>query len=72
MVEMETTTTIQETSKRLKVHIIISSVLFWIGITGVIIVLTAKSGTPTISATLMSIGIVWYFITRFRIWWHHK
>jgi len=69
---METTTTIQETSKRLKVHIIISSVLFWIGITGVIIVLTAKSGTPTISATLMSIGIVWYFITRFRIWWHHK
>jgi uncharacterized membrane protein YvbJ len=70
----------QLTSKRLKVQIIISSVLFWGGIIWMIVVgsSASRSGVPpsrvvTIIAILMIFtGLVWYVVTRLRIWWHHK
>jgi len=69
-------TTVQLTSKNLKMQIIISSVLFWGGlIVGYNMVkVNAGGGNPeTISYSAFSvvIGFVWYIITKIRVWWHH-
>jgi hypothetical protein len=65
-------TTIQETSKRLKVHILFSALLFW----GGIIVAFGQSADPTASFNpgplMITIGLFWYIITKARVWWHHK
>ncbi len=70
-------TTVQETSKKLKVHIIISSILFWVGVFWLFVDINApkQGGEQSASATpgiLLFVGLVWYVVTRFRIWWHHK
>lgn len=61
--------TIQETSKRLKGLIIISTLLIAGGF-----LLFFKAGTPMrpISALIIIIGLILYFITKFNIWWYHK
>ncbi|WP_345993745.1 zinc ribbon domain-containing protein [Sulfurimonas sp. HSL-1716] len=65
------TTTIQETSKRLKLQIILSSALFWIGLIAVFTspLEAASSAVPTL---ILFIGAVWYIVVRFMIWWNHK
>ena len=77
-------TTIQETSKRFKIHIIISAILFWGGLIGIFVAISmaAKDGagsqTPTYAPFLpilslaIPVGFCWYVITKVRIWWHHK
>ena len=68
-------TTIQETSKRLKLHIIFSSLFFLVGVIWVIgsVNSASASGEPSpIPGLLIFIGLIWYIVTRFRIWWHHK
>lgn len=69
-------TTVQETSKKLKVHIIISSILFWVGLIWLFVDINAVSqGDNKLSAIpylLLFIGFVWYSVTKIRIWWHHK
>ena len=68
-------TTVQETSKKLKMHILIASVLFWVGVIWFFIQANMVNeggeitGTP---AAMIFGGMIWYFVTRFRIWWHHK
>ena len=72
--------TIQQTSKRLKMQILISAALFWGGIVWMIVVASSASraGVPpsrvaTVIATLMILaGLVWYVVTKLRVWWHHK
>lgn len=71
--------TIQETSKRLKVHILISAALFWgsfifmyAGISGRTENEPASLFTPMISSLMMIAGLIWYIVTKARIWWHHK
>ena len=68
--------TIQQTSKRLKAHIIFSSLAFWIGLVWLLIVINSDSKTPDTSTPipvlLLLIGLIWFLITKFRIWWHHK
>ena len=72
--------TIQQTSKRLKAHILISAVLFWGGLVWMIVVMRSASsgGVPpspvvTMLAILMMVaGLVWYAVTKLRVWWHHK
>ena len=66
--------TIQETSKKLKMQIIISSIMFWVGLFMAFSYAQAigEDSSPTIPAFMMLIGLIWYLITRFRIWWHHK
>jgi uncharacterized membrane protein YvbJ len=68
-------TTVQETSKKLKLQIVVSSIMFWIGSIWIMVVaqspaITEKSYNTAI--ILLGVGITWYIITRFRIWWHHK
>jgi len=65
--------TIQQTSKQLKVHIIFSSLAFWIGLFWFIFALASEQQTSSIIAIiLLIVGMVWYLATKIRIWWHHK
>ncbi len=66
-------TTTQETSKRLKLHIIGSVFLISIGL--FMEVAAANSSDPDengLGAVLMMAGFFWFITTRLRIWWHHK
>jgi len=69
-------TTIQETSKRLKAQIVMSSLCFWVGLLLLVVVANAtKTGeefSPAFPILLSAVGLIWYLTTRFRIWWHHK
>ena len=71
--------TIQETSKKFKLHSIISGALFIIGTAW----MTQLGDTPPgstgssliaglIAFSLMVIGFLWFIINQLRIWWHHK
>lgn len=68
--------TIQQTSKRLKVHIIFSSLAFWIGLIWFLVAINSESQPPSapspIPVFLFLIGAIWFLVTKFRIWWHHK
>jgi uncharacterized membrane protein YvbJ len=63
--------TIQQTSKRLKVHIVLSSVAFWIA--AILLLASFASEAPSPFAIfLVLVCMVWYLVTKIRIWWHHK
>ena len=67
-------TTVQETSKKLKLQIVIASLLFWAGVIWLFVDHNSivRPG-ESIAAPLMTLGgLIWYITTRFRIWWHHK
>ena len=62
-------TTVQETSKKLKLHTIIAVTAVSIGV--VWLIAQGEQKTPAPVFVILG-GLVWYFATRFRIWWHHK
>ena len=64
--------TTQLTAKRLKIQIVFSSLAFWISIVWFFV--SCSSGDPTqfISIILFLFSIIWFSITKIRIWWHHK
>ena len=67
--------TVQETSKRLKGHILVSALLFWGGIIWLVSAGSAGSAnadTGVVATLSMFGGLVLYIVTKFRIWWHHK
>lgn len=75
--------TIQQTSKRLKGHIVISALLFWGGIVTVplaVMMIPYDASPDDLSATIgviiasgaLMFGFGLYVITKIRIWWHHK
>lgn len=69
-------TTTQETSKKFKLQSIISVMLIVIGICWLITVGGADTapepGSLTVPGWMLTIGLLWYLVNRFRIWWHHK
>jgi len=68
-------TTVQETSKKLKLQIVVASLMFWVGViwVGVQIGSPPTAGEQSsIGIILLAVGLTWYIVTRFRIWWHHK
>jgi uncharacterized membrane protein YvbJ len=66
-------TTTQETSKRLKLHIIGSVLLIIIGLFMEIAAVNSSTPDETVmGAFLMMAGLFWFIATRLRIWWHHK
>lgn len=75
---MTDTVTIQTTAKRLKAHILISTVLFW---GGLIILFTLKDTAleasaiggvwAAVSVLAMGAGLLIYVVAKFRIWWNH-
>ncbi len=68
--------TVQETSKKLKLQILISSIMFWVGIIWLFIEINnvkINGGEPSQTPNfLLLIGIIWYVVTKVRVWWHHK
>lgn len=63
-------TTTQSTSKRLKMHSLLSGLSFIIGM------LMAMGSPPGSNGAAMGVficlvGLVWFMVTRIRIWWHH-
>ena len=68
-------TTIQATSKKLKLHILLSVILLIVGIIWLMVVSYGiEQGVESgiIPALMIFVGLVWFIVTRFRIWWHHK
>ncbi len=64
-------TTVERTSKQLKLHQVVSVLFIIVG--GVWVYSASNAGTsPGVGAWFLGIGLVWYIVTRIRIWWHHK
>ncbi|BDV41960.1 hypothetical protein GURASL_08830 [Geotalea uraniireducens] len=59
-------TTIQETSKRLKLHLVIGMGLFILGFAFI------ANGLAGLGITACVVGSLLYTFTKIRIWWHHK
>jgi len=60
------TTTIQQTSKGLKLQQIVAVVLMLIGL-GVIMF---RPDSPIVG--LLALGLVWWVVVKMLIWWRHK
>lgn len=65
-------TTTQQTSKRLKGHLLTSGLIFAIGGIWTFASTGDPSGGSSIAVLLMLGGLIWQITTRFQIWWHHK
>ncbi|WP_430009870.1 hypothetical protein [Methylophaga lonarensis] len=68
-------TTVQETSKKFKFHMLLAVAAIGAGL--VMLMAAGESTDPDESSAAMggllfTGGIFWYFVTRIRIWWHHK
>ena len=63
-------TTTQLTSKKFKLHRLLSIITMAIGGSWLYIATEAKA-SPTLPALLLTIGLAWFFITKIRKWWHH-
>ncbi len=65
--------TIQETSKKLKLHTLLAVGMMMMGFIWFMVAAQApESGTLIIPMLLIPAGFFWYIVNRFRIWWHHK
>lgn len=66
-------TTVQETSKKLKLHILGSVVMIIIGLLFIFTPSQAENAEPSaVPFLIFTFGFIWFVVTRFRIWWHHK
>jgi hypothetical protein len=63
---MEKTTTTQLTSKQLKAQILISGLVFFLGM-----LLAFGSDDPRIGIAMAVVGFFWQIVARVLIWWHH-
>ena len=73
--------TIELTSKKYKIQLVLSVLLLSLGlfISLAAAGLAAAGGGGTLPALLafigipsMVVGLIWYIITKIRIWWHHE
>ena len=67
--------TVQLTSKKLKLQSLISAVLAVIGFIWLMIATNTAPEGEELSAwpsLLLTVGVIWFLVTRVRIWWHHK
>jgi uncharacterized membrane protein YvbJ len=68
--------TIQKTSKKLKAQQLIAGIIFSVGgisliFNGCYAAKTNSSMSP-VPIIMTAIGLVWYFVVKMRIWWHHE
>lgn len=65
--------TTEATSKRLKLHSLGAGILVIFGFAASIAAAYSGSKEPSLVGGLsILIGLPWFVITRFRIWWHHR
>ena len=69
-------TTTQTTSKRLKLHSLGAALLLIVGVVwflGNMAEVDQSGGVPSpVPRFLMIGGFIWFIVTRFRVWWHHR
>lgn len=65
-------TTVQETSKRLKLHMLISVLMICVGVVWSMPVAQGPAGSTAWPGLLLAAGLIWYVVSRIRVWWHHK
>lgn len=68
-------TTVQETSKKLKLHTLGSVLAIVVGVVWLMGQMNLEQGSSepgSVPILLIVGGLGWYFVTRFRTWWHHK
>jgi len=69
-------TTTQETSKKLKLHTLISALLIIFGFVAIFAMASpndaGKVEPSAFPPIMIMVGVVWYIVAKFRIWWHHK
>lgn len=68
---MTKTTTTQLTSKRLKLQQLLATLMAVVGIIGLVAVAQEPGANGTLWGVLLFLGILWFIVTRVRIWWHH-
>lgn len=61
-------TTTQGTSKTIKMHTMLASLLV---IGGFGLIFTGNQDMYGLAGGMLTIGIVWYLVARFKKWWHH-
>lgn len=66
--------TIKGISKKLKSHVVLSSIIFWIGLIWLFaIIRQAKDLSDMVGPPiLIAASLAWYVITKVRIWWHRE
>jgi len=64
--------TVQLTSKSLKMQIILSLIVFFIGVLLFLNSFFSYGEGSGIYGFILFVGIIWFIITKMRIWWHHK
>lgn len=64
--------TIQVTSKKFKMQQILAVLLVIFGFLINAGIPNSKDDPSVLAPTFIAVGLVWYIVTRFRIWWHHK
>jgi len=62
--------TIQKTSKTLKVHLILSIMCILIGL--FLFLIGNKNSMEIEGGILSTVGFIWLFMTKIKIWWNHK
>ena len=61
-------TTLQETSKKLKLQML----MFLAAFVGGLIWAIASEGESVVGIVILVVGLIGLFVTKFRVWWHHK
>lgn len=63
--------TIELTGKRYKGQLLLSGILFWVSVVWIMggIMTQGDISTPT---WLLWISLIWWVVTKFLIWWHHR
>ena len=64
-------TTVQETSKKLKLQVLVASLAFWIGVVWYFATLNG-SKVDGWAVVLIFVGVGMYLSAKLRIWWHHR
>lgn len=61
--------TIEETSKKFKLHTLMSIGLF---IAGLVVASKETGDASPLAGIMILVSIAWFITNKFRIWWHHK
>lgn len=63
-------TTIEETSKELKLHMLCAYLCMGAGAGWLF---ASGADSPSAAAlALMVTGLIWHIVTHIRVWWHHR
>jgi hypothetical protein len=61
--------TVEQRSKRYKMQLLLSGLLCWGSI--IVIAIDNQSGLKAFGGLGLLVGIIWYILIRFEIWWNH-